>query len=77
MDAYFFFMPTSTNDGSVSPTGKFRFKAVYQPGITPGPSTAASFTVPKPPANVIAPIVDNTVVIKPDPVPIVPKVDPC
>jgi len=29
MDAYFLFMPTSSYDGSSSPTGKFRFKAVY------------------------------------------------
>jgi hypothetical protein len=77
MDAYFFFAPNSSSDGSVSPTGKFRFKAVYLPGFNPGPSTTASFTVPKPPPTVIAPIIDNSVVIKPDPVPIVPTVDPC
>jgi len=29
MDAYFFFAPNSSTDGSKSPTGKFRFKAIY------------------------------------------------
>jgi hypothetical protein len=38
MDAYLFFMPISSIDGAISPTGKLRFKAIYKPGFTPGPS---------------------------------------
>jgi len=41
MDAYLFFMPISSTDGSVSPTGKLRFKAIYKPSFTPGPSDAS------------------------------------
>ena len=41
MDAYLFFMPISSTDGSVSPTGKLRFKAIYKPNFTPGLSDAS------------------------------------
>ena len=38
MDAYLFFMPISSIDNVVSPTGKLRFKAIYKPDFKPGPT---------------------------------------
>jgi hypothetical protein len=70
MDAYLFFMPVSSTDGSVSPTGKLRFKAIYKPNFTPGPTDTSQITVTRPSATILDPIIDTSVVIKPDPIPI-------
>ena len=45
MDIYLFFMPSGNIDGSVSPTGKIRFKAIYWPDLIPDPTVTSYTTI--------------------------------